>query len=199
MTSKKNERVEALKAMHLLVCHLNDEAAYDSWIQVGVPDCPSDNDYDFIASDKESFEDCMSEFIHLVKAYGRSGFYFDQTDMEEESEQDLSFYTKEEVQRFIHDGEELYYFYPSVGERYIIRAKDVPAAIVDFSMNRGEGYDRIYVTDFMDRIVCTTCGMFLDQCDQEFRSNIICDLVNIQQSLEIPEYKLIREDCLNEI
>lgn len=59
-------RVEQLKAMHEVMTKANDERIYMSWASEGVPDCPSDDDFEYIASDTEQYEDIIKLFVRLV-------------------------------------------------------------------------------------------------------------------------------------
>ena len=62
----KNLRVKQLKAMHSLMCNANDENIYMSWICCGVPDCPQDDDFEYIAEDDELYNETCDLFIKLV-------------------------------------------------------------------------------------------------------------------------------------
>ena len=42
-------RKAQLKAMHEVMCNTNDEGLYMRWISLGVPDCPTEDDFEFIA------------------------------------------------------------------------------------------------------------------------------------------------------
>lgn len=37
----EKDRLNAIIAMHIMVCNMNDETAYMTWIEL-VPDCPSE-------------------------------------------------------------------------------------------------------------------------------------------------------------
>lgn len=62
----KQEKIELLKAMHSVMLGVDDESCYDTWIITGVPDCPSEEDFEFIAKDKEEFEYVVNLFCNLV-------------------------------------------------------------------------------------------------------------------------------------
>lgn len=64
--TKIKQRVEALKAMHKLMTLSNDENLYMIWIQVGVPDCPYDDDFESIAEDDEEYDTTTDLFIALI-------------------------------------------------------------------------------------------------------------------------------------
>ena len=64
--------VNALKSMHDIIVRMNNGNAYFSWINV-VPDCPCDEDFEYIASDKELLQDVVDLFRKLVDRYGKDG------------------------------------------------------------------------------------------------------------------------------
>ena len=47
------------------------------------------------------------------------------------------------------------------------------------------------ITDEFDNLLCSTMGLFLDQCKPEFREYIIDDLIKIQQTGERTSYETI--------
>lgn len=67
---KKKARMSQLKAMHEVMINANDENIYMSWITCGVPDCPSDDDYEFIAEDDENYNEVVDLFIKLIQRKG---------------------------------------------------------------------------------------------------------------------------------
>lgn len=67
---KKKARMSQLKAMHEVMINANDENIYMSWITCGVPDCPSDDDYEFIAEDDENYNEAVDLFIKLIQRKG---------------------------------------------------------------------------------------------------------------------------------
>lgn len=67
-------RMQLIKAMHIVVCSMNDEEAYEKWIYL-VPDCATADDFDDIAQDDDLYGDCCDLFRELVQGYGKSGFY----------------------------------------------------------------------------------------------------------------------------
>ena len=62
----KTTRIRQLKAMHELMMCANDEEIYMTWATYGVPDCPDENDYEFIAEDKVAFDECFELFCTLI-------------------------------------------------------------------------------------------------------------------------------------
>lgn len=59
-------RIEQLKAMHEVMLNASSENIYMSWITCGVPDCPLEDDYEFIAEDDERYNETVDLFIKLV-------------------------------------------------------------------------------------------------------------------------------------
>lgn len=49
------KRVEILKKLHEYFIEIGDEDLYYEWIEWGVPDEPSDEDYNYIASHNQEF------------------------------------------------------------------------------------------------------------------------------------------------
>ena len=63
----RDTRIEQLKAMHTLMCSANDEDITMDWLSLGVPDCPSDEDYIDIALDDENYNEIFDLFVELIK------------------------------------------------------------------------------------------------------------------------------------
>lgn len=66
----KEKAAENIKAMHQLVLNLNDESAYESWITI-VPDEPSDEDFEYIVTETELYDEAIRCFRYIVKSYMR--------------------------------------------------------------------------------------------------------------------------------
>lgn len=66
----RRTRVEQLKAMHSLMQNANDEEIYMSWITLGVPDEPIEEDFESIAEDDEYYNDCFDLFTGLIADRG---------------------------------------------------------------------------------------------------------------------------------
>ena len=66
----RRTRIEQLKAMHSLMQNANDEEIYMSWITLGVPDEPIEEDFESIAEDDESYNDCFDLFTGLIADRG---------------------------------------------------------------------------------------------------------------------------------
>ena len=70
------DRVTLLKAMNELVLALGDEEQIEPWLIVGMGDCPSEEDFEFVANNEESFAETVHEFIKLSKHF-KEGVYLD--------------------------------------------------------------------------------------------------------------------------
>lgn len=55
-------RIEQLTAMDDFMNSINDEDLIESWLSDGVPDEANEDDYEFIASDDELYNDCVRLF-----------------------------------------------------------------------------------------------------------------------------------------
>ena len=60
-------RITLLKQMNEYIINLGDEEIWMHWIYVGVPDEPSEDDYEFIAENEEEWLDVCKIFGQLVK------------------------------------------------------------------------------------------------------------------------------------
>lgn len=69
MYNKKEveKRIEILKKLHEYFIEIGDEELYTIWIECGVPDEPSEEDYNYIASNIEEFCECLSYANHILK------------------------------------------------------------------------------------------------------------------------------------
>lgn len=65
----KPERIELLKAMHIVMLTCADNDCYDDWTITGVPDEPTEKDFDNIAKDKEEFRNVVERFCWLVNDF----------------------------------------------------------------------------------------------------------------------------------
>lgn len=70
----KKQRIAILKSMHELVCALNDENAYMSWIYT-VPDGATAEDFEELAQDNKLYNDVCAKFNMIIRLYGDSGYY----------------------------------------------------------------------------------------------------------------------------
>ena len=59
-------RADQLKQMHNLICHANDENIYDTWIILGIPDEPQEDDFYSIAEDDEDYNAICDLFVKLI-------------------------------------------------------------------------------------------------------------------------------------
>lgn len=69
-----SERYHFMKAMHSIVCSLNNEEAYYEWIYL-VPDQASDEDLFDIAEDDDMFKEACETFRNIMSEYATDGFY----------------------------------------------------------------------------------------------------------------------------
>ena len=60
------EKIELLKVMHTVMLGTNDENCYDQWTLLGVPDAPREEDFEYIANNKEDFIYVVNLFCNLV-------------------------------------------------------------------------------------------------------------------------------------
>ena len=60
----KEQRIELLKRMNQYIIDLGDEEVYDTWFSCGVPDEPTEDDYEFIA-------DNIEEWVYVCQLFGR--------------------------------------------------------------------------------------------------------------------------------
>lgn len=66
-------RIAILETMHEFVINkFNDEENIMEWLTYGVPDCPNENDYEFIAESEENFNETVDLFQKLKKKEGIS-------------------------------------------------------------------------------------------------------------------------------
>lgn len=59
------KRIENLKRMDRMVRNFNDEELVMDWLMVGVPDEASEDDYEFIASDINEYNEICAIFVRL--------------------------------------------------------------------------------------------------------------------------------------
>ena len=67
MTSIQKSRVKILKEMHNYIIDLGDEDAYDWWLTGPVPDEPSDEDFETIATDDKFWLRTVKWFYITVR------------------------------------------------------------------------------------------------------------------------------------
>jgi hypothetical protein len=72
--NKEENRIEILKAMHTIMTYMNNENAYWSWVTLGVPDEPQEDDFESIAEDEDSFNEVAEHFTEVFKEYSKDGF-----------------------------------------------------------------------------------------------------------------------------
>lgn len=64
----KELRINLLKQMNQYILELGDEDIWMDWIALGVPDEPSEDDYEFIAESDEVWNYVIELFSKLSKA-----------------------------------------------------------------------------------------------------------------------------------
>ncbi len=72
----KESRIADLKAMDRLMRSMNNEEAFMCWICI-FPDGATEDDYADIAEDEEQFEECVLEFLSVMKRYMKDGLCLD--------------------------------------------------------------------------------------------------------------------------
>lgn len=72
-SQKEKERLDAIIAMHIMVCNMNDESAYFTWIYL-VPDCADEDDFIDFARNDEGMEEnkLFDEAVELFKKLWRN-------------------------------------------------------------------------------------------------------------------------------
>lgn len=59
-------RKKLLKEMNTYIIEMGDEEIWATWITLGVPDTPSEDDYDFIAENDDEWNDVCDLFGKLA-------------------------------------------------------------------------------------------------------------------------------------
>lgn len=65
-------KANILGGMHEYVKHINDERAYDLWIELAVPDEPREEDFIDIAEDMGLWIDCVKTFNTCVSVFAKT-------------------------------------------------------------------------------------------------------------------------------
>jgi hypothetical protein len=65
----RDARINQLKAMHKLIYEANDEGIYMTWIYI-MPDCPSEDDFEYIAINDEEYNAIFDLFVKLIAKKG---------------------------------------------------------------------------------------------------------------------------------
>ena len=76
MDKMRKSRIDDLKAMDRLMRSMNNEEAFMDWIVI-FPDGASEEDYADIAEDEGQFEECVLEFLSVMKRYMKDGLCLD--------------------------------------------------------------------------------------------------------------------------
>ena len=53
--------------MHNFILSIGDEEIYEEWVTSCVPDEPSEDDYEFIASNETLWNEITEKFIQIIK------------------------------------------------------------------------------------------------------------------------------------
>ncbi len=61
----REDRILWVESMHNFIVNEGDEILYLRWILI-VPDCPQDDDFEFIAEDKELWDMCVDFFEKYI-------------------------------------------------------------------------------------------------------------------------------------
>lgn len=61
------ERIALLKSMNMIILNENDEDVMDYWFSVGIPDNPSEEDYEIIAEDNDDFLSICKKFMFFMR------------------------------------------------------------------------------------------------------------------------------------
>lgn len=65
----RDARVIQLKAIHTLMAEANDEEIYMTWTDM-FPDCPTEEDFVYIAISDDEYNECFDLFVRLIKRDG---------------------------------------------------------------------------------------------------------------------------------
>lgn len=60
------KRIAQLKEMHNRMLDEDDEDIYMEWITYGVPDEPTEDNFESIAEDDAAFKECFELFLKLI-------------------------------------------------------------------------------------------------------------------------------------
>lgn len=60
-------RMNLLQQMHNFILSIGDEEIYEEWVTSCVPDEPSEDDYEFIASNETLWNEITEKFIQIIK------------------------------------------------------------------------------------------------------------------------------------
>lgn len=64
--TRLENRIRRLKEMDYNVCNVfGDDSLWLEWIAYGVPDCPTEDDFRYIAEDDELYKECVELYKEL--------------------------------------------------------------------------------------------------------------------------------------
>ena len=70
MTKTTKIRIKLLKDMHeYIIDKIGDEEVYLTWVTYGVPDEPTQDDFEYIAESESAWNETVEIFRHLVENY----------------------------------------------------------------------------------------------------------------------------------
>lgn len=61
-------KMNLLQQMHKFVIDIGDEEIYEEWVTSCVPDEPSEDDYEFIASNENLWNEVVEKFAQIIKS-----------------------------------------------------------------------------------------------------------------------------------
>ena len=67
-------RLKNVKLMHNTMTDMNNENCYFSWIYE-MPDCPTEEDFEWFAEDEERYMELYLYFMKLMKRYAKDGLF----------------------------------------------------------------------------------------------------------------------------
>lgn len=74
MNDRYEIRLNNVKLMHETMLCMNNEMAYYNWIYE-MPDCPSEDDFEWFAEGKNRYMELYNYFMKLLKRYAKDGLY----------------------------------------------------------------------------------------------------------------------------
>ena len=111
----------------------------------------------------------------------------------------LNQYNEEEIKQLLNSDEKLVYI-DNGSEEFVARYEDLSDIIVDINDKIGSTNLTVMEFDNPSKILLTTFGPFLNNCDPNVREDIIDRLNNLQKAIEeIKDYKVIDEDMLDDV
>ena len=66
--------LDLLRGMNAIIISMNDEDAYSEWIFT-CPDCVTEDDFEDMADDQYTMNECIKEFMRIYKKYSKYGLF----------------------------------------------------------------------------------------------------------------------------